>query len=127
MKLRVFDVCFRAVQRGYTADEIRPCLTFHIGNGVFEIDVEHLSYPRVAKEGYRHQGSLRDAANRMLAELVQAGVLEPPKPGLGDMVKSGLSAIGITEERVSKAIGRPCGCSKRAEQLNELGRRIGIG
>jgi hypothetical protein len=49
------------------------------------------------------------------------------KPGLGDMVKSGLSAIGITEERVSAAIGRPCGCSKRAEQLNELGRKLGIG
>jgi hypothetical protein len=49
------------------------------------------------------------------------------KPGLGDMVKAGLSAIGITEERVSKAIGRPCGCSKRAESLNALGRKIGIG
>ena len=50
-----------------------------------------------------------------------------PKTGLGDMVKAGLSAIGITEERVSKAIGRPCGCSERAEKLNELGRKIGIG
>jgi len=49
------------------------------------------------------------------------------KPGLGDWVKAGLSAIGITEERVSKAIGRPCGCSKRVEALNEFGRRIGIG
>jgi hypothetical protein len=49
------------------------------------------------------------------------------KMGLGDMVKSTLSAVGITEERVSKAIGRPCGCSKRAEALNALGRRIGIG
>ncbi len=49
------------------------------------------------------------------------------KPGLGDMVKAGLSAIGITEERISKAIGRPCGCSKRAESLNALGRKIGIG
>jgi hypothetical protein len=52
---------------------------------------------------------------------IQAG------PGLGDMVAAGLSAIGITEERVSKAIGRPCGCSERAEKLNELGRRVGIG
>ena len=52
----------------------------------------------------------------------------PPVPaGLGDMVKAGLSAIGITEERVSAAIGRPCGCSERAEKLNELGRKIGIG
>ena len=50
-----------------------------------------------------------------------------PRPGLGDMVKAGLSAIGITEERVSKAIGRPCGCSKRAGKLNELGRKVGIG
>jgi len=49
------------------------------------------------------------------------------RPGLGDMVKAGLSAIGITEERVSAAIGRPCGCSQRAEALNELGRKIGIG
>jgi len=49
------------------------------------------------------------------------------RPGLGDMVKAGLSAVGITEERVSKAIGRPCGCSKRAEQLNAIGRKIGIG
>ena len=39
----------------------------------------------------------------------------------------GLSAIGITEERVSAAIGRPCGCSERAEKLTELGRKIGIG
>ena len=52
----------------------------------------------------------------------------PPVPaGLGDMVKAGLSAIGITEERVSAAIGRQCGCSERAEALNELGRKIGIG
>jgi hypothetical protein len=49
------------------------------------------------------------------------------KPGLGDMLKAGLSAVGITEERVSKAIGRPCGCSKRAEQLNAIGRKFGIG
>lgn len=49
------------------------------------------------------------------------------RPGLGDMVKAGLSAIGITEERVSKAIGRPCGCGKRAEKLNEIGRKFGIG
>ena len=49
------------------------------------------------------------------------------KPGLGDMVKAGLSAIGITEERVSAVIGRPCECSERAEKLNELGRKIGIG
>ena len=49
------------------------------------------------------------------------------KRGLGDIVKAGLSALGITEQRVSKAIGRPCGCGKRAEKLNELGKKFGIG
>jgi hypothetical protein len=49
------------------------------------------------------------------------------KLGLGGMIKAGLSAIGITEERVSKAIGKPCGCSKRAAKLDQLGRKFGIG
>lgn len=47
--------------------------------------------------------------------------------GLGDLVKAGLSAVGITEERVSKLLGRPCGCRKRAEYLNRLGAKLGIG
>ena len=50
------------------------------------------------------------------------------RPGLGDMVAAGLSAIGITPERVSAALGvKDCGCKGRAEALNALGRRIGIG
>jgi hypothetical protein len=46
---------------------------------------------------------------------------------LGDMIASGLSAIGITKERVSALAGGDCGCQKRQEALNELGRKIGIG
>jgi hypothetical protein len=50
------------------------------------------------------------------------------RPGLGDMVAAGLSAVGITPERVSAALGvKDCGCKKRQQQLNDLGRRIGIG
>lgn len=48
-------------------------------------------------------------------------------PGLGDMVAAGLEKVGITKERVSKAIGKPCGCAKRQQALNELGRKFGIG
>lgn len=47
--------------------------------------------------------------------------------GLGDMVASALSAVGITKERVSKALGKDCGCAKRQAALNDLGRRLGIG
>ena len=63
--------------------------------------------------------------NEQILEMMKAKAAK--KRGLGDIVKAGLSAIGITEERVSKAIGRPCGCGARAEKLNELGRKIGIG
>jgi hypothetical protein len=50
------------------------------------------------------------------------------QPGLGDMVAAGLSAVGITPERVSKALGvKDCGCKKRQKMLNEVGRRLGIG
>lgn len=44
--------------------------------------------------------------------------------GAGDLVERGLSAIGITKERVNKvvkAVGvRDCGCSKRQALLNQL-------
>lgn len=45
-------------------------------------------------------------------------------PGLGDRVSQALSLVGITEKRVSRLLGRPCGCSKRREALNRLGRRL---
>lgn len=47
--------------------------------------------------------------------------------GLGDMVSDGLASVGITKERVSRVIGRDCGCAKRQAALNELGKRLGIG
>lgn len=52
---------------------------------------------------------------------------QPRKPGLGDMVSAGLAAVGITPERVSKVLGRPCGCKERAAKLTEWGRKFGIG
>jgi hypothetical protein len=51
-----------------------------------------------------------------------------PRPGLGDMVAAGLSAVGITPERVSAVIGGPCGCEERKEAWNDWGRdHLGIG
>ena len=44
-------------------------------------------------------------------------------PGLGDRVADGLAAVGITKERVSKLVGKDCGCKKRQEALNRLGQR----
>jgi hypothetical protein len=53
------------------------------------------------------------------------------RPGLGDMVAAGLSAVGITKERVqavANAVGiKDCGCAKRQAALTKLGRKFGIG
>ncbi len=40
------------------------------------------------------------------------------RPGLGDMVAAGLSAVGITKERVEAVVGGPCGCSERQGYIN---------
>jgi len=114
MKLRAFDVAFRAAQRGYTADEVRPCLTSHIGGGVFEVDVDHHSYPRVSKEGYKHQGSIRDAANRMLAELGHAGVLDPP-------VLCGTELKGLLKDWLGIESTPTCSCNAMARKMDERG------
>ena len=42
--------------------------------------------------------------------------------GLGDRVTAALSAIGITDRRVTEWLGRPCGCRERREKLNQVGR-----
>lgn len=52
---------------------------------------------------------------------------QPARPGLGDMVAATLAAVGITKERVSKVLGKPCNCGQRQQALNDLGRRLGIG
>ena len=48
----------------------------------------------------------------------------PKLKGLGDYVAKGLSAVGVTPEKVSKVIGRDCGCNKRKQRLNKLGKKV---
>jgi len=43
------------------------------------------------------------------------------------MVKAGLNAIGITQERVAAVLGSCGGCEQRQEAANSFGRAIGIG
>jgi hypothetical protein len=83
-------------ERGYTLDEVRPCIVSEDGDTI-TVDETHAAYPRA-------------------------------KSGLGDYVAAGLSAVGITPERVSVVLGvKDCGCKKRQARLNKLGRRFGIG
>lgn len=65
---------------------------------------------------------------RELVSQFSADDKQPSRRGLGDIVAAGLSAVGITPERVSAALGvKDCGCKKRQQALNALGRRLGIG
>jgi hypothetical protein len=48
---------------------------------------------------------------------------------IGDLVQKGLTAIGITKERVealTRTEGKPggCGCAKRQKWLNEVGNKV---
>lgn len=101
MRLHLRDVLRRAAQRGYSLEDIRPCLTQDLGGGWYEVDTQHAAYPHA-----------REAT---------------PPPGLGDIVAGWLAILGVTEERVSKLVGVDCGCAKRRAALNAAGKRIGIG
>ncbi len=41
---------------------------------------------------------------------------------IGDIVANALSSVGVTDERVSKWMGKPCACKERREKLNQLER-----
>jgi hypothetical protein len=47
---------------------------------------------------------------------------QPPKIELGDAIANTLKSFGITPEKVTQWIGRPCGCERRREKLNQLDR-----
>lgn len=40
--------------------------------------------------------------------------------GLGDLIEKALTKVGVTKERVEAYLGRPCGCTKRRDKLNQL-------
>lgn len=39
----------------------------------------------------------------------------------GDSIEQALIILGVTKERVSKWLGKPCNCEERQRKLNELG------
>jgi len=47
--------------------------------------------------------------------------LNREQQGLGDKVEAALKLVGITEERVSRWLGKLCNCPERREKLNQLG------
>lgn len=113
MRLRAFDVCFRAAQRGYTADEIRPCLTHDLGGGFFEVDVDHAAYPRTARDGYKPPAGLRHAATAMLAEL---GLAEA-RPA----IRCGAELKALLKDWLGIEATPTCSCNAMARKMDASG------
>jgi len=89
-------------QRGYALADVMPCVVEQDGDR-WMINTEHPAYPR-KREEWR------------------------PVP-IGDLVERGLTAIGITKERVERLTrteGKPggCGCPARQRWLNEVGNKL---
>jgi hypothetical protein len=92
----------RCEQRGYTLAEVMPCVVEQDGDR-WLVDVDHPAYPRPKTDDWR-------------------------PIDVGALVERGLTAIGITQERVEKwtrTAGRPggCGCAARKRWLTEAGNR----
>lgn len=48
--------------------------------------------------------------------------MQDGKSELGDRIAEALSVIGVTDERITAWLGKPCGCKERQEKLNQLHR-----
>jgi hypothetical protein len=97
IKCLITDLEQRCKQRGYEIKEVWPCVVSQDGNEIV-VNENHPAYPALKRP-----------------------------PGLGDLVASGLKRAGITPERITQILGKPCGCNERRKKLNALGRKFGIG
>lgn len=88
----------RIIESRGASERANDAIVRDYGDGWVEVDTLHPAYPRRAPAG------------------------------LGDMVAAGLSAVGITKERVSALVGGDCGCKKRQQAMNAWGaKHLGIG
>ena len=88
----------RCRQRGYTLEQVRPCIVSEDGDTI-TADETHPAYPR-AKPG--------------LGDMVAAGL-----DAIGvtkERVQAVASAVGVKD----------CGCAKRQAALNRLGEKLGL-
>lgn len=94
----------RCSQRGYSLADVMPCVVEQDGDR-WLVDTEHPAYPHKKEEWKPVQ--------------------------IGDLVERGLTAIGITKDRV-KALTRTadkpggCGCAGRKRWLNKVGAKVQI-
>jgi hypothetical protein len=91
----------RCRQRGYTLDEVRPCIVSEDGDQI-TVDETHEAYPREAKPGF--------------VSPQPKNAPQPPNPtsGPGTELKKLLKKIGITATP-------NCSCNARAREMDARG------
>jgi hypothetical protein len=91
----------RCRQRGYTLDEVRPCIVSEDGDTI-TVDETHPAYPAKPKPGFAKPQAMAMAKPTV------------PTSGPGTELKKLLSKVGITTKP-------GCACNKRARVMDEKG------
>jgi hypothetical protein len=90
----------RCRQRGYTLEEVRPCIVSEDGDQI-TVDETHPAYPREPKPGFAKPKN-------------QPAKPDSPTSGPGTELKALLATIGIVASPT-------CSCNKMAKKMDEWG------
>jgi len=104
------NLIVRCNQRGYSLEEVMPCVIEQKDGDVWMIDVDHPAYPSRSKENFEHPSYkiMKDIKEGKIKNDIYIG------EGVGTEIKKLLAWMNI----------RPtanCSCNKRAKLLNEKG------
>jgi hypothetical protein len=72
---------------------------------------------------YRVCRTIHQVAEKLLVDHATKRIHVPPLP-IGTAVAFVFSKVGITKERVSRAMGKDCGCAQRAKLMDHAGAAI---
>lgn len=84
---------------------------------------ERCGYVAKRVNTFRLCRTLPEMAVQYATEQHQQRIKVPPLR-IGSAISAGLSAVGITPERVSAATGKDCGCKQRANALDAAGAAV---
>ena len=97
IQCRLHHLEHRCRQRGYTMDEVRPCIVQQAGDRIV-VDETHPAYPRHVRPGYTPPPPAKPV----------------PPSGPGTELKALLKTIGIVASPT-------CSCNKRVKVMDEKG------
>lgn len=121
MRVKLDTVAAAGFTRGASVSAVMEHVR-HVGGDLYDLDFAAvMSLPEAQEPPAADLSEYATLIAEAAAALPRATL--PARPGLGDMVASGLKAVGITKERVSALVGGPCGCPERQAALNQIGHK----